>query len=1218
MKTLGIDLGTNSLGWAILDNEKESEAAITDAGVVIFEEGIKREKGNDSLETPAAERRSHRMARRLKFRRRMRKLKILEILIANGMCPLLANELKQWKNQNIFPMGNRLFLEWLKSTNQHNPYGDRAAAATHKVEPAILGRALYHLAQRRGFKSSRKDSPSEGEESSSDQKDERSNVKNSIAKLSSLLEQKQQTLGQHFFDLFQKGEKVRGCYTGRKEHFEKEFDAIARTQNLDVVLAAQIRTVLFYQRPLRMQTHLIGKCPLEKKHNRCLVSHPAFETFRTWSFINTIRIITEDGRKIPLTKEEREKVAAAFLKTARYIAFADLVKVLKKPKGTRFNYPAKKTVATASVSHQLNKVLGCDWEVWRRNATKTNGRPVTYTFQTAFDALMFFQHDEKLLLFAQDKLGLDEGAAQAFIKIVCREGYAQYSLAAIQRINPFLKMGIELSQAVFLAKIPDILGETFSGHAEQIVADVLERNEDYRENLRLRNKDLKIGVVPLQTRLLNYMQDKWGFTREQFDSLYFRDNNTDDSYVGVSVSGGDKLPPVNLGMLRNPLVQRTLTILRKHVNFLRRTGRIDADTRIHVELARSVNDRNTRMAFSAWQKAREDERQEARERIMEIIPNPSDDDILRYLLWKEQGEKCLYSDDPHRTISLRDVFTSAYDIEHTIPRCRSGNNSQANLTLCAHDYNCQRKKGRIPSECDNYDEILVRIQPWQDKVAELETAYYNQLKTAKNTPQENPEAKARNRQKALATKMELDYWRDKVFAFTATADRLTDGFMNRQLVDTGIMTRHALALLRTVYKQTYPVNGTAVAWARQGWGIQKISEKKERISHLHHAIDAMVIAGLDRNRFQRICAFCKDNGEKNYNVVFPEELHPFPHFAQAVFDTAESLLVKHLARHVEMKQTSRKSVRLAKAIHLQDGRTIRKVAAQGDTVRGQLHKESFYGCIQNPADQGKTTFVIRKTLSSTNFETEKGLEKIVDPAVRNAIQEHVKRRLAEGAAFKKIMDEESFHMPSGVPVKKVRIRVKLANPPKIRTQTFASKHDYKNFFYVESCAGTNFRLALFEKKIGEKVKNTFLVDNLLGWATRPSEDEAPHNRTEMGHFLGYVQPGRLALAYEKNPSELTALPPLELKKRLYKIVAFNAQDGRITMRHHAEARSDKELGAFLSANNKHASGESSMDFHRPHELLLLSPSTYFAHVLFEGVHFDMDMAGKITYRDATC
>ena len=90
MKTLGIDLGTNSLGWAILD-----EQTVLKAGVLVFEEGVNREQ-SDSLETPAAVRRAKRMARRLRFRRHLRRRLILRILIDNNMCPLSVEELKAW------------------------------------------------------------------------------------------------------------------------------------------------------------------------------------------------------------------------------------------------------------------------------------------------------------------------------------------------------------------------------------------------------------------------------------------------------------------------------------------------------------------------------------------------------------------------------------------------------------------------------------------------------------------------------------------------------------------------------------------------------------------------------------------------------------------------------------------------------------------------------------------------------------------------------------------------------------------------------------------------------------------------------------------------------------------------------------------------------------------------------------------------------------------
>lgn len=81
-KSLGIDLGSNSLGWAVVNSKT---ADILRTGVVIFDEGIIREKGNDSIKTPAAIRRGYRMARRIKFRRRLRKFAVLKDLIENEM-----------------------------------------------------------------------------------------------------------------------------------------------------------------------------------------------------------------------------------------------------------------------------------------------------------------------------------------------------------------------------------------------------------------------------------------------------------------------------------------------------------------------------------------------------------------------------------------------------------------------------------------------------------------------------------------------------------------------------------------------------------------------------------------------------------------------------------------------------------------------------------------------------------------------------------------------------------------------------------------------------------------------------------------------------------------------------------------------------------------------------------------------------------------------------
>ena len=196
-KSLGIDLGSNSLGWAVVNSKT---ADILRTGVVIFDEGIIREKGNDSIKTPAAIRRGYRMAKRIKFRRRLRKFAVLKDLIENEMCPLSPENLKAWKQEGVYPCSDRAFMQWLASSPESNPYADRAFAAERAVEKYSLGRAVYHIAQRRGFLSNRKDEMSAEETEDKDV----GIVKADIGELSSKIQEfsqksgTEQTLGQFF------------------------------------------------------------------------------------------------------------------------------------------------------------------------------------------------------------------------------------------------------------------------------------------------------------------------------------------------------------------------------------------------------------------------------------------------------------------------------------------------------------------------------------------------------------------------------------------------------------------------------------------------------------------------------------------------------------------------------------------------------------------------------------------------------------------------------------------------------------------------------------------------------------------------------------------------------------------------------------------------------------------------------------------------------------
>ncbi|WP_244307360.1 type II CRISPR RNA-guided endonuclease Cas9 [Flavobacterium fluviatile] len=161
-KILGLDLGTNSIGWAIV-NKDNNEFSLVDKGVRIFSEGVKSEKGIES--SRAAERTGYRSARKIKYRRKLRKYETLKVLSENGMCPLSVEEVKLWKKSGFkeYPQ-NPEFLKWLRTNDDENinPYLFRDKASKQKVSLFELGRAFYHIAQRRGFLSNRLDQSAEG------------------------------------------------------------------------------------------------------------------------------------------------------------------------------------------------------------------------------------------------------------------------------------------------------------------------------------------------------------------------------------------------------------------------------------------------------------------------------------------------------------------------------------------------------------------------------------------------------------------------------------------------------------------------------------------------------------------------------------------------------------------------------------------------------------------------------------------------------------------------------------------------------------------------------------------------------------------------------------------------------------------------------------------------------------------------------------------------
>jgi CRISPR-associated endonuclease Csn1 len=188
---------------------------------------------------------------------------------------------------------------------------------------------LYHLSERRGFKSNRR---------TDRQADDTGVVKEGIAALQAALGGK--TLGQYFAETNPANDRIRSRYTGRDD-YENEFARIIEAQRphhscLTPKTIRRLRRHLFWQRPLRSQKGLIGKCSILTNHRRCPMAHPVAQEFRLLQAVNHLAIIHADGELRGLEPEERAKLLEA-LNEKGDLTFAAVRKLLGLKKADRFN-----------------------------------------------------------------------------------------------------------------------------------------------------------------------------------------------------------------------------------------------------------------------------------------------------------------------------------------------------------------------------------------------------------------------------------------------------------------------------------------------------------------------------------------------------------------------------------------------------------------------------------------------------------------------------------------------------------------------------------------------------------------------------------------------------------------------------------------------------------------------------------------------------------------
>ena len=1385
-KVLGIDLGTNSIGLTLRE-----EDIFSWYGVYTFKKGVGEGKAGEF--SFAAERTKHRSTRRLYNSRRYRKWETLKVLIENGYCPLDIEHLNKWKNYEkgigrVFPVDDETFQQWIKldfngdgKPDYSSPYQLRRLLITEKVDLSIpenrykIGRALYHIAQRRGFKSSRKQGENEKTAVYKGSNETKTIGRNEYENLIIA----HGSLGAAFAYLEDEGVRVRNRYTLRSDYLAEVHKILSFQEVSEKTFKENVEKAIFFQRPLRSQKGLIGKCTLEPNKARCPVSHPKFEEYRAWSFINNIKYrANKDSRFEPIPLELKEKLyhEKFFYKSKREFDFSEIRNFIKANGGNNWelNYSHKMdkvSVSSCFVSARLKSVFGENWENFEKTVVRKNKKgedeTKTYTIEDVWHILFSFEDEEVFEEFLIKILELDENQVKE-LKTLFNSfpvGYANLSLKAINNILPFLRNGMIYSEAVILAKIPEILGagvfeaekavilkatkdEIASNRHEKLIITIVNNlifkyyALDYQDRFgwndisyTLDNSDLK-DIESAATEHFgdktwlrldeDYKQQIISEVTEKYQTFFasstrkhlkqphlinqikrFLDNNFDVGEIQLDKlyhpsqidiypkkEGQQFLLSPKTAAFKNPMAYKTLYQLRDVINYLIEIEKIDEETRIVVEIARdgknSLDYSNKRWAIETYQRNREAENREFANAISELIKDPdfsgvanpesatdkekfrlwteqlenyeeviksvnaSKEEIQKYRLWKEQNCVCMYTG---KLIKLTDLFNvNKVDFEHTIPRSKSFDNSLANLTVCYANYNRSIKNNKMPTELPNYETkshgysaIKPRLQAWEKKVDDL----YNQIdfwKTKSKKAMDKDEKDFAIRQRHLR-QMAHTYWKNKLDRFIRT--EVPQGFINSQLVDTQIITKYASHYLKTVFNKVDIIKGSNTAQFRKIYKIQPQEEAKDRGKHYHHAIDAAVLTLIPSARKrEEILKKAYEYEEENRGKQYHEK--PFSSFSYSMIEEIhKNIFINNIADKDQTLTPGRKKVRKrGRIVWLRDSdgnflldekENKTPKIAQGDSVRGELHQQTYYGKIKVAAKEengslkrdeegailynqvdGKDEMwmVIRKPIENINFNT--------DVIIDQHLAVHLKNQLSNGLKQNELKDFQ------GKTLRHLRCRVKAArgfmkpdNATIVKEQVYKSSKDYKNFIYADS--GENYMFGLYENENGRSIVPFNKFESAQ--YAKHLEDLTPENLFRSKELIEPVYIGRgkkakkaalkhvflvgqKVLFFENDKDELKDLEKDDLSKRLYFVKNLaDAKQGLIRFQYHLEARDDKQLAEAFNANEfgqkgKNGFSKFTSEFVAPR--LLLSSGNF--NFITENKDFEMKLDGSIEFK----
>lgn len=1007
-KILGLDLGTSSVGWALIETKDDNTPIrIIDMGVRIVPladgESDKFIAGQNI--TTNSSRTQKRTLRKGFDRYQARRAALSDKLQELGMMP----------------------DDKLMHLNSMELWNLRANAAQQRITLPELGRVLYHLNQKRGYRHAKEDC------SESKKRNYVEIINNRYGEL--IKEGK--TIGQHFAakmaenTIFVDGKafynyRIKDQIYPRKAYME-EYDAIMKCQQqfypnlLTNDAISYLRDhIIYYQRKLKTCKHLVSVCEFEK---RCFYdkdgniirnlqgeivydgprvaprTSPLFQLCKCWEAVNNIKFHNRRNDELFISVEQRKQMVE-FMETHELLKLQDVYRILG-----------------------ITKKDG--WYAGDLIGRGIKGNTTRIAFETA---LQGYPNREDFLQFklkTVDTKLVDDETGEVIQRISC--DYTSQPLYRLWHLLYSIDNRDELAAALekqFGIKDPDTVDRLFA-------IDLVTPGYG--------NKSSKAIC-----RILPYLQQGFVFS-DACEYAGFRHSDSLTTEERMARSLKKVLPAIKKNELRQPVVEKILNQMINIYNALTDEKMYGPVDEVRIELARELKQsKEERESSNRCNKAQQRKNLSFAKLIEEFGIRPSRNSILKYRLWEESEHKCFYCNQPINVVNF--LKGTDAEREHIIPKSLLFDNGFSNQVCSCRKCN-QEKGGRTAMD-------FMRTKPNTDEYIERVETLMTEKKIS---------AAKHDR---LLSSYEDYLSRKKNGKETASDKHLWEEFIERQLRLSQYISRKAQDILSQGCRNVWSTSGSVTDFVRHLWGFdtvlhdlnlpdarksghtemveyshagqthieERITDWNKRLDHRHHAVDALAIACTTQGMIQRLNSLSasrnlllnevesdKETWHDDYSLLqqWVRERQPFSQ--EEVTEAVSRILVSVKAGKRATTPGKRKTFGGGKPKVMQTGILV---------PRGALHEESVYGGIQQYKKEkegstslqrkivikykvgvgigcvfgGKETLTVENNKKTGKLELKDGIQDtlsyIVDKHIREVIKERINSAFPTGTTYR--------------------------------------------------------------------------------------------------------------------------------------------------------------------------------------------------------------------------